>query len=107
MPEMPDFTLLGRLLRSDGALIITDINPGYTRDNPLYKVWVDGEVVALRTTPVDPFEVISRASSAGLRLTGLKTIGEGSTYYSFLTVFGPDTVTRETDRAGAAICTPA
>lgn len=101
MPEPPDFTLLARLLRPDGALIITDINPGYTRDNPLYKVWVDGEVVALRTTPADPFEVVRRAGSAGLQLTGLKTIGEGSAYYSFLTVFGPNMVRPGTDGAGA------
>ncbi|ABW11783.1 hypothetical protein Franean1_2350 [Parafrankia sp. EAN1pec] len=66
MPEPPDFGALRRLLRPGGSLIVTDINPGYTRDNPLYKVWVDGAVVALRITPVDPFEVIRRAGAAGL-----------------------------------------
>jgi SAM-dependent methyltransferase len=103
MSQPPDFARLRRLLAPDGSLIITDINPGYTRDNPLYKVWVDGAVVALRTTPVDPFEVIRRAKVSGLRATELKSIGEDSTYYSFLTVFTPDEVQPETDDPGAML----
>ncbi|MCK9897223.1 class I SAM-dependent methyltransferase [Frankia sp. AgB32] len=90
MPEPPDFGALRRLLRPGGSLIVTDINPGYTRDKPLHKVWVDGAVVALRTTPVDPFEVIRQASMAGLRVAEQKTIGDASIYYSFLLVFTLD-----------------
>lgn len=89
MPTLPDFAPIARLLTSGGSLIVTDINPGYTHDNPLYKVAINGSVVALRTTPVEPYEVIRRATAAGLRATEQKTLGEGDTYYSFLTVFTP------------------
>lgn len=102
MPEPPDFGALRRLLRPGGSLIVTDINPGYTRDNPLYKVWVDGAVVALRITPVDPFEVMRRAGAAGLRVAEQKTIGEESFYYSFLLVFTPDPVRPRRRRAEAS-----
>lgn len=96
MPTLPDFAPIARLLASGGSLIVTDINPGYTHDNPLYKVAVEGPVVALRTTPVDPYEVIRRATAAGLHATEQKMLGEGNTYYSFLTVFTPVAV-RPTD----------
>ena len=96
MPRLPDFASIARLLAPGGSLIVTDINPGYTHDNPLYKVAVEGSVAALRTTPVDPYEVIRRAAAAGLRATEQKTIGEGNTYYSFLTVFTP-VIVRPTD----------
>jgi ubiquinone/menaquinone biosynthesis C-methylase UbiE len=92
MPSYPDFPAIGRLLQPGGSLVVTDISPQYTRDNPLYEVAVDGALVALRTTPVDPFEVIRQAERAGLRCTGQKTIGDDSTYYySFITVFSPAT----------------
>jgi SAM-dependent methyltransferase len=88
MPALPDFDAISRLLAPGGTLIITDINPGYTRDKPLYKVTIDrNSVVALRTNPVDPYEVVRRATAAGLQIAGQKTIGEGSFYYSFMTVF--------------------
>lgn len=89
MPTLPDFTPIPRLLTGGGSLIVTDINPGYTHDNPLYKVAVEGSIVALRTTPVDPLEVIRRAEAAGLRMTEQKPLGDGTPYYSFLTVFTP------------------
>ncbi|HEX5495292.1 MAG TPA: class I SAM-dependent methyltransferase [Mycobacteriales bacterium] len=89
MPELPNLTAIARVLRPDGLLIITDINPGYTYAKPLYKVSVDKSLVALRTAPVDPFEVIRRAQAAGLRTTGQRTIGTGSVYYSFMMVFTP------------------
>lgn len=38
---------------------------------------------------MEPYEVIRRATAAGLRATEQKTLGEGDTYYSFLTVFTP------------------
>jgi ubiquinone/menaquinone biosynthesis C-methylase UbiE len=91
MPYLPSFPAIARLLKPGGSLIITDINPGYTRDKPFYEVVVDAALVALQTTPVDPFEVIRRAQSAGLRPTELTPIGGGSTYYSFITVFTPIT----------------
>jgi len=87
MPTLPDFAAIARLLTAGGSLIVTDISPGYTHDNPLYKVAVEGSIVALRTTPVDPFEVVRRAEAAGLRATEQKPLGDGDTYYSFLTVF--------------------
>jgi len=87
MPTLPDFAAIARLLTAGGSLIVTDINPGYTRDNPLYKVTVEGSIVALRTTPVDPLEVIRRAEAAGLRATEQTPLGDGDTYYSVLTVF--------------------
>jgi ubiquinone/menaquinone biosynthesis C-methylase UbiE len=96
MPTLPDFASIARLLASGGSLVVTDINPGYTHDNPLYKVAVEGSVAALRTTPVDPYEVIRRAAAAGLRATEQKMLGEGDTYYSFLTVFTPGAM-RPTD----------
>ncbi|MGH3936437.1 MAG: hypothetical protein ACRDS1_15910, partial [Pseudonocardiaceae bacterium] len=92
MPTLPDFAPIAQLLDSGGSLIVTDINPGYTHDNPLYKVAVEGSVAALWTTPVDPYEVIRRAAAAGLHATEQKMIGEGNAYYSFLTVFTPITL---------------
>jgi SAM-dependent methyltransferase len=89
MPTLPDFTPIARLLAHGGSLIVTDISPGYTHDNPLYKVSLDGTVVALRTKPVDPYEVIRRATAAGLRATKQKPLGEGNAYYSFITTFTP------------------
>jgi SAM-dependent methyltransferase len=89
MPTLPDFTSIARLLRPGGALIVTDISPGYTHENPLYKVPIDSAVVALRTTPVDPYEVIRRATGAGLRTTEQKQLGQDRAYYSFITVFTP------------------
>ena len=89
MPAGLDLTPVARVMRPDGALVITDINPGYTYAKPLYKVPVGGQVVALRTTPVDPFDVIRRAGAAGLKMAEQQTIGEGVTYYSFMTVFTP------------------
>lgn len=89
MPALPDFQDIGRLLTPGGQLIVTDISPGYTHANPLYKVAVRGRVVALRTQAVDPYEVIRRATAAGLRATRQRTLGEGNSYYSFLTVFTP------------------
>jgi SAM-dependent methyltransferase len=89
MPAALDLTPVAQVMRPDGALVITDINPGYTHKNPLYKVPVGGQVVALRTTPVDPFDVIRRAGAAGLQMAEQRTLGEGVTYYSFLTVFTP------------------
>jgi SAM-dependent methyltransferase len=88
MPALPDFDSIARLLAPRGTLIIADINPGYTRDKPLYKVTIDRNlVVALRTNPVDPYEVVRRATAAGLQMAGQKTIGEGHFYYSFVTTF--------------------
>jgi SAM-dependent methyltransferase len=89
MPAGLDLAPVARVMRPGGSLVITDINPGYTQENPLYKVAVAGEVVALRTTPVDPFDIIRRAGAAGLRMVDLKTLGNGATYYSFMTVFTP------------------
>jgi hypothetical protein len=89
MPAGPDLAPITQVMRPGGSLVITDINPGYTQENPLYKVAVGGEVVALRTTPVDPFDIIRRAGAADLRMVDLQTLGNGATYYSFLTVFTP------------------
>jgi SAM-dependent methyltransferase len=87
MPALPDFHDIARLLVPGGQLIVTDISPGYTRAHPLYRVVVSGRVVALRTQAVDPYEVIRRATAAGLQATRQRTLGEGNTYYSFMTVF--------------------
>jgi SAM-dependent methyltransferase len=87
MPAMPDFSAIARILGPAGVLIITDISPSYTHENPLYAVEVGGERVALRTTPVDPVDVIRRAIAAGLQLVEMTPLGEDSTYYSFLTIF--------------------
>jgi len=106
MPAMPDFGLLARTLAPGGALIVTDINPGYTFAKPLYKVPVGGETVALRTTPVDPFDVIRRAEAAGLCPTEQRALGEGSTYYSFVTVFTSTPIRRlDATALGAAPAT--
>jgi ubiquinone/menaquinone biosynthesis C-methylase UbiE len=92
MPALPDFAPIARVLAPGGELIVTDISPGYTHENPLYKVAMEGSVVALRTSPVDPYEVVRRAAAAGLEATRHTPIGEGNTYYSFLTVFTPTPV---------------
>lgn len=87
MSTFPDFAPIARLLAPGGSLIITDINPCYTVKNPLYKVPIEKGVVALRTTPVDPYEVIRRTTASGLLATEHKTLGNGDTYYSFITIF--------------------
>lgn len=92
MPALPDFQDIARLLVPGGRLIVTDISPGYTHANPLYKVVVKEGLVALRTQAVDPYEVVRRAEAAGLRASRQRTLGEGSAYYSFLTVFTPAAV---------------
>jgi ubiquinone/menaquinone biosynthesis C-methylase UbiE len=94
MPDLPDFAPIVRLLAPDGSLIVSDIGPGYTHANPLYRVELEGGAVALRTTPVDPFEVVRRATAAGLQPGALRTSGEGNTYYSFMTVFTRQPVLR-------------
>src|SRR5262249_19323356 len=103
MPAMPDFGPIAGLLAPGGSLIVTDINPGYTRDNPLYKVAIGGDLLAPRTTPVGPVGGVHRAPEAGLHLTEQKALGEGSTYYSFMTVFAPAAVRNEDGPRGGTL----
>jgi ubiquinone/menaquinone biosynthesis C-methylase UbiE len=99
MPDLPDFGPVARLLAPGGELIVTDINPGYTHNQPLYMVRVESSVVALRTTPVDPYEVMRRATAAGLSATMHRTLGDGNTYYSFMAAFTPAPVAGEYQEA--------
>lgn len=102
MPAMPDFSAVARLLHPGGSLIVSDISPGYTRDNPLYKVSVGGELIALRTNQVDPLEVSRRASAAGLSAGDLRPLGPGAMYYSFVATFVQTTAPIADDGTQAA-----
>jgi SAM-dependent methyltransferase len=96
MPALPSFAPIARLLAPGGALIITDISPGYTHLKPLYKVKASS--VALRTALVDPLELIGRAKAAGLESTEQSLIQGENTCYSFVAVFS-SSIVRPSDRA--------
>lgn len=88
MPRLPDFQHLAKLVAPGGRLIISDIDPGYTRAHPFYKAGTaDGRRVALRTRPVEPLDVATRAKDAGLHLSEMARIGSADTSYSFIAVF--------------------
>jgi ubiquinone/menaquinone biosynthesis C-methylase UbiE len=89
MPQSLDFSSISKLLSSGGSLIISDINPAYTRAHPYYEVRTsDDGTVALRTNPVEVLDIIKEALSAGLCLTELTPIGEKKPSYSFIATFG-------------------
>jgi SAM-dependent methyltransferase len=87
MPALPDFSAIARVLAPGGALVVTDIGPGYTALKPYYEVYVDDQLLALHTEPVDPVEVSRRATAAGLVLTELAALGDDTPYYSFICTF--------------------
>jgi hypothetical protein len=85
MPQLPDFSQLTTLSAPGGRLIIADINPIYTADHPYYKAAAtDGTLVAMRTCPVQPLEVATRAQEAGLQLSEMNQIGSETISYSFI-----------------------
>lgn len=114
MPRQPNFTKLAGLLAPNGMLIISDINPLYTKRHPYYHATArDGTVVAMRMKPVDPVEICQRASEAGLRQPELalqpKLDGHlpgAAISYSFIATFvaaaEPMPWLARTMRAGAA-----
>ncbi len=89
MPALPNFDAIARVLAPGGSLIVTDISPSYTFAKPLYRVPIGSDQVALRTRSIDPYEVIRRAKIVGLGVTNNLPLGDGNTYYSFLTTFTP------------------
>ncbi|HEX6472322.1 MAG TPA: methyltransferase [Streptosporangiaceae bacterium] len=88
MPRLPDFNPIARLLAPGGLLVVSDINPLYTRAHPYYRATAaDGTPVALRTRPVEPLDVVTRANDAGLGLRAMRKIGSAAISYSFIAVF--------------------
>jgi SAM-dependent methyltransferase len=87
MPQLPDFAKIAGLLAPGGALIVSDIAPSYTIDNPYYVIHRNGEQIALRMNAVEPLEVIRLAGAAGLDLTDSVLLYDGQTKYSFILVF--------------------
>ena len=88
MPQLPDFAPIAGLMRPDGLLVVSDINPQYTEAHPYYKgTTAEGAKVALRTRAVQPLDVLTRAEDAGLRLSEMKKIGDAAVSYSFIAVF--------------------
>ncbi|MBO3745194.1 methyltransferase domain-containing protein [Streptosporangiaceae bacterium NEAU-GS5] len=91
MPELPDFNKIARMLAPGGQLVISDIDPGYTHAHPYYQAAAkDGSMVAMRTNPVQPLELVDRMKEAGLRLSEMAGIGSRDISYSFITVFVND-----------------
>jgi SAM-dependent methyltransferase len=103
MQSLPDFTELARVLAPGGTLLVTDIKPGYTHAKPLYRVRVEEDEVALRTVPVDPFEIVHRATACGLQKGEQQTFGDGPTYYSFMIGFTKSPVTDGGPAAGGEL----
>ena len=69
-------------------MIVADINPTYTSTHPYYKATAaDGALVALRTHPVQPLEVVTRANEAKLQLSEMTEIGSDTISYSFIVTF--------------------
>jgi ubiquinone/menaquinone biosynthesis C-methylase UbiE len=86
MPHPPDFTRISDLMAPDGLLVISDIDPQYTSAHPYYQATAaDGTLVALRTRAIQPLDVITRATAAGLQLSGLRP-GAPDADYSFIAV---------------------
>jgi ubiquinone/menaquinone biosynthesis C-methylase UbiE len=87
MPKLPDFGNIAGLLAPGGRLIISDIDPDYTRLRPFYKATAgDGCPVAMRMRPVAPRLIAESAQAAGLRQLDLcRALPDDS--YSFITTF--------------------
>lgn len=105
MPELPNFNRIAGLLAPDGMLIISDINPLYTSAHPYYTATAaDRTLVALRTHAVQPLEVVTRATEAGLQLSEITQVGSDAISYSFIVTFAsaarPDADHRGLSRNG-------
>lgn len=88
MPEVPDLAGIAGLVAPGGRLIVADINPLYTTAHPYYRATAaDGTMVAMRTRPVHPLEVVSGATRAGLRLADMAQVGSDAISYSFVLTF--------------------
>jgi ubiquinone/menaquinone biosynthesis C-methylase UbiE len=95
MPRLPDLAKLASMLAPSGALVISDINPGYTERHPYYAATArDGNLVAMRMRPVDPIHLCEQAAAAGLRRPRVSwqpglahPAGASTVAYSFVTSF--------------------
>ena len=88
MPTLPDFARIAGLVAPGGWLIVADINPLYTSAHPCYKATAaDGRLVAIRTHPVQPLEVVTRVKEAGLSLSEMTQVGSDAISYSFIMTF--------------------
>jgi hypothetical protein len=88
MPALPDLAPIAELLRPGGTLIVSDIDPLYSERNPHYTVRADnGDQVALRTTPVQPHQVIARAAVAGLSHVDTASTDRNGDSYAFVSTF--------------------
>jgi ubiquinone/menaquinone biosynthesis C-methylase UbiE len=88
MPALPDFAKIAGLVAPGGRLIVADINPLYTSGHPYYRATAaDGRLVAMRTHPVQPLEVVTRAKEAGLNLSEMSQVGSDAISYSFVMTF--------------------
>lgn len=88
MPALPDFAKIAGLVAAGGQLIVADINPLYTSGHPYYQATAaDGRLVAIRTRPVQPLEVVTRAKEAGLNLSEMSQVGSDAISYSFVMTF--------------------
>jgi ubiquinone/menaquinone biosynthesis C-methylase UbiE len=101
MPQLPDFTRIAALVASRGRLIIADINPLYTNAHPYYKATAaDGTLVAMRTCPVQPLEIVTRAREAGLQLTEISQIGTTTAGISYSFIVALERPARRAHRDG-------
>ena len=88
MPQLPDFSRIAALVAPGGSLIVADINPAYTGTHPYYKATgADGGLAALRTRPVQPLEIITRAKKAQLHVGEIAEIESDEISYSFIVAF--------------------
>jgi len=89
LSRYPDFEALKLLLNQEGILIIADIDPVYTALEPYYSVPLSNDgILALKTNPLHPLDIIEKLSFYGFRVISSKSIKlHNGTRYSYMLVF--------------------
>ncbi|MDZ4064090.1 MAG: methyltransferase domain-containing protein [Coriobacteriia bacterium] len=87
LPRNPDWERVAAQLKTDGILVVADIEPSYAAIHPYYTALVGNETHALRTRPVHLANVISEATDAGLVPADSTSVHEGEKTYSYIQVF--------------------
>ena len=86
LQNLPDFGLIASLVGPSGHLIIADIDPVYSADNPIYSVTLpDGSRVGLRVNSRHPLDVIEWVTKTGLNvLESAVIMKQDGTRYSYV-----------------------
>lgn len=87
LPRNPDWSKVAKLLKSDGILIVAEIEPSYAAIHRHFSVCVNSETHALLTRKIHLADLISDVSAAGLATADATSVREGGKTYSYLQVF--------------------